>query len=160
MKVGFLDAHYHCMMCYCYLIFLLVASAFASVCVDPSGRLLASGHEDGSVMLYDIRGSRGIQSFRPHTGECRTVRFSMNAFYLLTGSYDKKIIMTDMHGKKIPSKMFHCLHLCNGESVFQNALYHFISLHWGRLLLNYVKFHCYLGFNITVQNCNESSICR
>ena len=119
MKVGFLDAHYHCMMCYCYLIFLLVASAFASVCVDPSGRLLASGHEDGSVMLYDIRGSRGIQSFRPHTGECRTVRFSMNAFYLLTGSYDKKIIMTDMHGKKIPSKMFDCLHLCNGESVFK-----------------------------------------
>ena len=78
---------------------LSLGSAFAAVCVDPSGRLLASGHEDASVMLWDIRGNRAVQSFKPHASDVRTVRFSMNAYYLLTGSYDSKIVMTDLHGK-------------------------------------------------------------
>ncbi|XP_045197337.2 WD repeat-containing protein 47-like isoform X1 [Mercenaria mercenaria] len=81
-------------------------SPFASVCVDPSERLLASGHEDGSVMLYDIRSVRAIQSFRPHAEDCRSARFSMNAFYLLSGSYDRNIVLTDLHGdllKPLPS---------------------------------------------------------
>ncbi|XP_060569933.1 WD repeat-containing protein 47-like isoform X1 [Ruditapes philippinarum] len=81
-------------------------SPFASVCVDPSERLLASGHEDGSVMLYDIRSVRALQSFRPHSEDCRSARFSMNAFYLLSGSYDRNIVLTDLHGdllKPLPS---------------------------------------------------------
>ncbi|XP_076455469.1 WD repeat-containing protein 47-like isoform X6 [Babylonia areolata] len=73
-------------------------SAFASVCVDPSGRLMATGHEDGMVMLYDIRGAKVVQSFTPHSSECRSARFSMNAFYLLTVAYDHKIVLTDLHG--------------------------------------------------------------
>ncbi|KAE9550357.1 hypothetical protein FO519_006440 [Halicephalobus sp. NKZ332] len=69
-----------------------------SVCVDPSGKLLVSGHEDASVMLYDITGGRVIQTFRPHGDEVRTVRFSNAAYYLLSGSYDRRIVITDMRG--------------------------------------------------------------
>lgn len=61
-----------------------------SVCVDPSGRLLVSGHEDASCLLYDVVGGRVIQTFRPHGDEVRTVRFSNAAYYLLSGSYDKR----------------------------------------------------------------------
>ncbi|XP_059157386.1 WD repeat-containing protein 47-like [Physella acuta] len=73
-------------------------SPYASVCVDPSGRLMVSGHEDGVVMLYDIRGAKVVQSFQPHIGECRSARFSNNAYYLLTVAYDNRIVITDLHG--------------------------------------------------------------
>ena len=34
------------------------SSPVASCCVDPSGRLLVTGHEDASIVLHDIRGAR------------------------------------------------------------------------------------------------------
>lgn len=68
------------------------------MCVDPSGKLLVSGHEDASVMLYDIIGGKVVQTFRPHGDEVRTVRFSNAAYYLLSGSYDRRVVITDMRG--------------------------------------------------------------
>jgi len=73
-------------------------SPVASVCVDPSGRLLVSGHEDSTCVLYDIRGSRTIQCFRPHSADIRSIRFSPSAYYLLTCGYDNKIMLTDLQG--------------------------------------------------------------
>uniref|UniRef100_A0A8C5SV20 WD repeat domain 47 n=2 Tax=Laticauda laticaudata TaxID=8630 RepID=A0A8C5SV20_LATLA len=81
-------------------------SAVASVAVDPSGRLLATGQEDSSCMLYDIRGGRMVQSYHPHSSDVRSVRFSPGAHYLLTGSYDMKIKVTDLQGdltKQLPT---------------------------------------------------------
>ncbi|KFQ76290.1 WD repeat-containing protein 47 [Phaethon lepturus] len=80
-------------------------SAVASVAVDPSGRLLATGQEDSSCMLYDIRGGRMVQNYHPHSSDVRSVRFSPGAHYLLTGSYDMKIKVTDLQGdltKQLP----------------------------------------------------------
>uniref|UniRef100_A0A3P9D006 WD repeat domain 47 n=1 Tax=Maylandia zebra TaxID=106582 RepID=A0A3P9D006_9CICH len=73
-------------------------SAVASVAVDPSGRLLATGQEDSTCMLYDIRGGRIVQTYRPHNTDIRSVRFSPGAHHLLTGSYDNRIIISDLQG--------------------------------------------------------------
>ncbi|XP_059613294.1 uncharacterized protein LOC132259605 isoform X2 [Phlebotomus argentipes] len=73
-------------------------SPVAAVCVDPSGRLLVSGHEDSSCVLYDIRGNRPIQCFKPHAADIRSIRFSPSAYYLLTGGYDNKLVLTDLQG--------------------------------------------------------------
>ncbi|XP_042078674.1 WD repeat-containing protein 47 isoform X1 [Haplochromis burtoni] len=73
-------------------------SAVASVAVDPSGRLLATGQEDSTCMLYDIRGGRIVQTYRPHSSDIRSVRFSPGAHHLLTGSYDNRIIISDLQG--------------------------------------------------------------
>ena len=70
------------------------APPVASCSIDPSGRLLATGHEasseGGACTLYDIRGGRIVQSFRPHSADIRSVKFSPNAYYLLTAGYDNR----------------------------------------------------------------------
>ena len=55
-----------------------------------------TGHEDGSCMIYDITAGRTLQLFSPHTMDCRSVRFSPDNRFLLTGSYDTSIILMDV----------------------------------------------------------------
>ncbi|XP_022088993.1 WD repeat-containing protein 47-like isoform X2 [Acanthaster planci] len=83
-------------------------TAAATVCVDPSGRLLASGHEDSSCLLYDIHGGRIVQTYKKHKGEVRSLRFSPKALYLMSGSYDGTVLISDLQGdltKTLPSTL-------------------------------------------------------
>ena len=90
---------------YIHTLFFRTGSPVASVAVDPSGRLLATGQEDSACMLYDIRGGRTVQVYRPHSSDVRSVRFSPGAHYLLTGSYDMKVIVSNLQGMShLPTK--------------------------------------------------------
>lgn len=81
------------------MFFFQIDSAVAAVAVDSSGQLLAAGYEDSTCLLYDLRGKRTVQSYQPHSNEIRSVRFSVQSYYLLTASYDKKVVMTGLSGK-------------------------------------------------------------
>lgn len=85
--------------------FHFIDSAVAGVSVDNSGQLLAAGYEDASCLLYDIRGKRIVQVYQPHSNEIRSVRFSVNSYYLLTAAYDKKVVMTNLSGKKLEIRL-------------------------------------------------------
>lgn len=74
--------------------------------VEESGKLLVSGHKDGTCMLYDINSGRVVQSFKAHDDEIRTLNFSPKSYYLLTGGYDNKIKLMDLQGdltNKLPT---------------------------------------------------------
>lgn len=80
--------------------------------MDPSGRLMISGHEDATVLLYDIRGGRVLQQISSgslHSSEIRSVRIAVPPapLLLLAGSYDTKISIIDLRGIFLVNNYWH-----------------------------------------------------
>lgn len=82
----------------CIDVVLVGDSSPASVALSANGSYLASGQEDGCILLYDISAGRTLQSFRLHQEDCRSVRFAPDSGCLLTGSYDTEISLLHTTG--------------------------------------------------------------
>ena len=77
----------------CIDVVIVGESCPASVALGVSDKYLASGQEDGSILLYDVIAGRTLQNFQLHQSDCRSVRFSDDHKHLLTSSYDQNITL-------------------------------------------------------------------
>lgn len=75
-----------------YLGAITDSSGFFIWCVafDPCGGILASGHENGTVQLYDLT-SATIDTLRGHTERVLSVAYSNDGQFLATGSEDTTV---------------------------------------------------------------------
>ena len=75
-----------------------IASLYSSkVPTEPiSQKLIAVGHNDGVVSLWDITAGKLFSKFTYHTLECRSVEFSSNSQWLATGSFDSTLGLVEV----------------------------------------------------------------
>jgi len=76
-----------------------------SLCIDPSGKYIVTGGEDGKVFAYNIKTSKIAFVLPPHTDYVSTIAFSKNSQWIASGSYDKSITLVNLSTMKNPQKL-------------------------------------------------------
>jgi WD domain, G-beta repeat/NACHT domain/Pentapeptide repeats (8 copies) len=76
----------------------LVASASAcnAIIWSPDGDWIASGHEGGSLRLWEVASGLEIQRLQGHQGSVRSVAFSPDGRLLASGAIDKPVRLWDV----------------------------------------------------------------
>ena len=62
-----------------------------------SAPIIAAGHKDGLITIWDYGRRSVIKEIYEHSGEVRSVSFSPDGKYLLSGSFDSKIKIFDVN---------------------------------------------------------------
>ena len=67
-----------------------------SVKFHPDGTCLASGGQDKTIKIWDIRSQRLIQKYDAHSAPCNEIDFHPNGRYLLSSSNDSTLKIWDL----------------------------------------------------------------
>ena len=62
-----------------------------SVCFSPDGKFIASGSQDSTIKLWNVKELTLIRTFKGHSNSVESVIFSPDCRYIASGSYDKTI---------------------------------------------------------------------
>ncbi|WP_437815759.1 pentapeptide repeat-containing protein [Sorangium sp. So ce1078] len=95
----------------------MLASACNAVAWSPSGDLLATGHHDGSVRLWDAVSGQAIRGMVGHLGPVNSVALSADGRTLASGSDDRTVRLwevesgralgiLDVHGGRVTTVAF------------------------------------------------------
>lgn len=86
-------------------------SSCSAVEFHPFGEFLASGSNDTSLKIWDIRKKGCIQTYKGHTRDINTIKFSPDGRWVVTGGLDNAV--------KVRTAL---LILCSYMSSFNNIL--------------------------------------
>ena len=80
-------------------------AAVSSVAFSPEGRTLASGSDDGTGRIWNVRTRKLTAVFTGHTGRVSSVAFSPDGNMFASSSYDRTIRLWDSHTGKLTATL-------------------------------------------------------
>jgi hypothetical protein len=72
---------------------------------SPDGRILASGHDDGAVRLWELASGQPTHTLSGHSGRVSSIAFSPNGQVLASGSWDLTIRLWDITNYQLLATM-------------------------------------------------------
>lgn len=80
----------------CVRVFTGHTGPIHTVAVSPNGRLMASGGEDQSIIIWDLGSGKKLKSMTGHTGFIYTVSFNSDSTVLVSGGADGTVRAWDV----------------------------------------------------------------